>query len=353
LTLLDGTNPESPTYKPYIGNLTLANTGTINFTAGTVLESYPFNPSSTSTWELGGRIIPKVIVNNNSRMNFTDVNNSGTTYIKEVSAGYVDVLTPASVSLNSTYVGIAGGSASHNYNASTRVLTFSIYGGGGSINNQYIAITYYINVAVGHRVDFSINYSISSEGGWDKGYVAFSIPGAEEGSPEEALAQSPVNGVSGISSNNTVTGTLVGGYQYVLNMIYSKDSSGTAGSDTFSGNITFTTVLTSGQPSYLSFQTGRTFTFDKFFRDPAPYMLYLTSDTSGSQTNLAIPERNLGTLVQGTNPGGVYTATIRDCVVTSTNFIWFAGKNSVDNGNNSGWIFGASPTTQTNIQFFL
>jgi hypothetical protein len=135
-------------------------------------------------------------------------------------------------------------------------------------------------------------------------------------------------------------------------MTYTKDGSQTVGSDTFSGSIVFTFSGGVGT-SIVRFQASRTFTFDKFFRNSSTQLLTISSDSLGVSTNLRIPVNNLGTLVQGSNPGGVYTATIRDCVVTSTNYMWFAGKNSVDAGNNSGWIFGASPTTQTNVQFFL
>jgi hypothetical protein len=187
-------------YKPYIRNLTLAATGTINFTSGTALESDPLNPASTRTWELGGRTIePTVIVSNNSRLDITDTANLDTTYIK--------------------------------------------------------------------------------------------------------------------------------------NLISSTSDAGSS-------------------PSTLRFQSGRTFTFDKFFHDPTVYALTLASTTSGTQTNLVIPERNLGTLVQGTNPGGVLTATITDCAVTSGSYIWYAGKYYVNGGNNSGWIFAESPT-QLKTQFFL
>jgi hypothetical protein len=190
----------STIYRPYIRNLTLAATGTINFTSGTALESDPLNPASTRTWELGGRTIePTVIVSNNSRLDITDTANLGTTYIK--------------------------------------------------------------------------------------------------------------------------------------NLISSTSDAGSS-------------------PSTLRFQSGGTFTFDKFFHDPTVYALILASTTSGTQINLAIATRNLGTIVQGTNPGGVFTATITDCAVTSGSYIWYAGKYYNNLSNNSGWIFAESPT-QLKTQFFL
>jgi hypothetical protein len=287
-------------------------------------------------------------------LNFTDSNVLDTTYIKEVSAGYVDIApTPATVQSAGTFVQVSGGSVTHNYNSSSRVLTFSLFGGGSSRNNQFVTLSYGLTVAAGTRVDYSINWSISSEAGYDKGSVSAFLAGAEEGSPEEAAAQLPVNGVSG-STSNTVTGTLTyfPGYQWAIGMTYQKDSASTSGTDTFSGTITFTTVQVTPLSSYLYFPAGRTVTFDKFFHDPTAYPLFLESSQLGSRANLAIPARNLGTLVQGTNPGGTYTVSIRDVAVTSGEYIWYTGKFFEDRGNNSGWIFAESPT-QLSTQFFL
>jgi len=339
-TTILSTNPASSstvTISPlYLQNLTIGTTGTITITDDTNLATYPNN---VSTWELGGRIIPNITVLSNSTLNITDVSNSGTTYIKKVS-GQTAVLIapPPSVTFSSQSILVAGGTVSHNYNSTTLVLTFSLYGGGSARNNQSVGLNYTVTPAAGTSVNYTINWTVSSESGYDKGYVT--IAGVTR-----------VDGVSG-SNSGSASGTISVSGTSQINLAYTKDTSVTGGTDTFSGSITFTAVSNIA-PSYLSFQAGRTFTFDKFFHDPTPYPLYLNSDTSGSQTNLAIPARNLGTLVQGTNPGSIYTATIQDCAVTSTNYMWFAGNNSVDAGNNSGWIFGASPTTQTNIQFFL
>lgn len=321
--------------KVYIQNLTVANTSTINFTDDTVLISDPRNAGLNRTWELAGKTVPKVVVSRNSRLIIYDVNNLGTTYIKEMSAGPL----PTGQFLYTQSISVSGGTATTDYSFSTRILTFSLYGGGGSVNNQNVQLSYTIVVA--ESLSYSYNWTVSSEINYDKGYIY--------------VDSSPVvNGVSG-SNSSSGSGTLTPG-THTITFVYTKDPSGTTGSDTFSGSITFSKAVTffTALTSYLSFQAGRTFTFDKFFRDPTPYPLYLNSDTTFERTNLRIPERNLGTLVQGTNPGGgSVTVTIRDCAVTSTNYMWFAGKNSVNVDNNSGWIFGASPTTQTNIQFFL
>jgi hypothetical protein len=333
LALLNGITYDefgsSTIYRPYIRNLTLAATGTINFTAGTVLESDPLNSAATRTWELGGRTIePTVIVNDSCRLDITDTGNLGTTYIK-------NLIGPTSLSAGSApAIGFSSTSGSgtftHSYSSATQTLTFSL--NGNSINGISMVLIY--NIPAGLNIGYTINYSISSEANYDFGSIT--ISGA-----------TVLSGVSGTRSGTVSGSTSDSGS---INIYYSKDGSATSGSDTFSGTITFFAI--GGALSTLRFQSGGTFTFDKFFHDPTIYPLTLASTTSGTQTNLAIPTRNLGTIVQGTNPGGLFTSTITDCAVTSGSYIWYAGKYYVNGGNNSGWIFAESPT-QLKTQFFL
>jgi len=344
-TTILSTNPASSStvtigyYSPnplYLQNLTIGTTGTITITDDTNLATYPNN---VSTWELGGRIIPSITVLPKSTLNITDVSNSGTTYIKDISAGGL-VVPPSTVVYSNQSISVAGGSVTHSYNQSTKTLTFSLYGGGGSVNGQTINLYYNINTFETTTATYSYNWAVSSESGYDFGSI--NIGGT-----------TVVNAVSGSrvgSGSGTVTFPSASTWQ-LATMTYTKDGSNTDGSDTFSGSIVFT--FPSVGTSIVRFQANRTFTFDKFFRNSSTQLLTIGSDQSGVSTNLRIPVNNLGTLVQGSNPGSIYTATIQDCAVTSTNYMWFAGKNSVNAGNNSGWIFGASPTTQTNIQFFL
>jgi hypothetical protein len=346
-TTILSTNPASSStvtigyYSPnplYLQNLTIGTTGTITITDDTNLATYPNN---VSTWELGGRIIPNITVLPNSTLNITDVSNSGTTYIKDISAGGQGTVPPPTVVYSNQSISVAGGSVTHSYNESTKTLTFSLYGGGGSVNGQTINLYYNINTFGTTVANYSYNWAVSSESGYDKGSI--NIGGT--------TVVDRVSG-SGVSSGSgTVTFPSASTWQ-LATMTYTKDGSQTAGSDTFSGSIVFTFSGGDGT-SIVRFQASRTFTFDKFFRNSSTQLLTIGSDQSGVSTNLRIPVNNLGTLVHGSNPGSIYTATIQDCAVTSTNYMWFAGKNSVNAGNNSGWIFGASPTTQTNVQFFL
>jgi len=347
-TTILSTNPASSStvtigyYSPnplYLQNLTIGTTGTITITDDTNLATYPNN---VSTWELGGRIIPNITVLPNSTLNITDVSNSGTTYIKDISAGGQGFVVPSpTVVYDTQSISVAGGSVTHSYNQSTKTLTFSLYGGGGTVDGQTINLYYNINTFGTTTANYSYNWAVSSESGYDKGSI--NIGGT--------TVVDRVSG-SGVSSGSgTVTFPSASTWQ-LATMTYTKDGSQTDGSDTFSGSIVFTFSGGVGT-SIVRFQASRTFTFDKFFRNSSTQLLTIGSDQSGVSTNLRIPVNNLGTLVHGSNPGSIYTATIKDCAVTSTNYMWFAGKNSVDAGNNSGWIFGASPTTQTNVQFFL
>jgi hypothetical protein len=311
----------------YIQTLTIATTGTINFSNSTVLVSRP--DAVRYNWELAGRTIPKVLVSSNSRLDITDTANLGTTYIKNViSSTSLAVDASPTIVFSSTS---GSGTFTHSYSSATRTLTFNLFG--DFLDGIDMLLTYNITLPTGKSVAYSINYSINSEANFDFGSIT--ISGA-----------TPLD-VSG-SSTGTVSGSTSTSGSIVIR--YRKDSSVSSATDTFSGTIVFSNAL---EPSStLRFQAGRTFTFDKFFHDATVYELNLSSTTSGTQTNLAIPERNLGTLVQGTNPGGVNTATIRDCAVTSGEYIWYAGKYHVNNGNNSGWIFAESPTTLS-TQFFL
>jgi phage-related protein len=314
----------------YIRTLTIATTGTINFSNSTVLVSAP--NAVGYNWELGGRTIEStVIVSPNSRLDITDTANLGTTYIKNVVSS-TSLAVAASPTIVFSSTSGFGGIFTHSYSSATRTLTFNLFG--GNTDDIDMNLIYNITVPTGKSVAYSINYSISSEASFDLGSIT--ISGA-----------TAVGGVSGISTGTASGSTSTSG-QIIIR--YTKDGINTGGSDTFSGTIVFSNV---GElPSTLRFQAGRTFTFDKFFHDPTVYALTLASTSSGVQTNLVIPERNLGTLVQGTNPGGVLTATIQDCAVTSGEYIWYAGKYHVNNGNNSGWIFAESPTTLS-TQFFL
>jgi len=347
-TTILSTNPASSStvtigyyaYSPlYLQNLTIGTTGTITITGDTNLATYPNN---VSTWELGGRIIPSIIVLPDSTLNITDVSNSGTTYIKDISAGGLGLgVIPPSIVYSNQSISVSGGSVTHSYNESTKTLTFSLYGGGSTVNGQTINLYYTINTFGRTTANYSYNWAASSESGYDFGSLNIA------GTTVVSLASGSEVG----SGSGTVTFPSAATWQ-LATMTYTKDGSATAGSDTFSGSIVFTFSGVLGT-SIVRFQANRTFTFDKFFRNSSTQLLTISSDQSGVRTNLRIPVNNLGTLVHGSNPGSIYPATIKDCAVTSTNYMWFAGNNSVDAGNNSGWIFGASPTTQTNIQFFL
>jgi hypothetical protein len=323
-----------------IKNLTVNNTGTINFDPATVLIS---ESGATQTWELGGRTIPKVLINPGSNIKITDVTSSNTTYINEISYGDTVPSPPAvQVMFSSQSITVAGGTITYLYYPNTGILTFTLYGGGSTVNNQTINLYLNVIVPTGYTANYSCNVTVSSEASHDKGYLI--IDGT-----------TVINAVSGSNSYASSGSFSAGTHQ--LTIRYTKDTSITGGTDTFSGSFSVATAgFTAPTATYLQFHSGRTFTFDKFFHDattPNYIPLTISSTQSGVRTNLVIPSNNFGTLVNGTDPAGSTTATIINCAVTSTNYIWFAGKNSIDGGNNSGWIFGKSPNSQTAVQFLL
>jgi hypothetical protein len=326
-------NSYSPYY--YIQNLTVNNTkGTISIDPGTELISEPNYIGQNRTWELGGITVPKISINNVSSIKITDVNNSNTTYIKEISSiktaeGVAFVFSYGSVSIAKT-----GGTVVDIFG--TNSLAFTLYGGGGAVNGQSIQQTYYVNSLYGGY--YTWTSQTSSEANYDFGQFTFD--------------GSLIDRRSGSVSTSSAASTYLSPGSHTIVATYTKDTATTGGSDSYSVTITFTGG--SIAPSNLSFQAGRNFTFDKFFINPTQFPLTISSDESGAKTNLKVPMNNLGTLVQAANPGGgTSTVTIVDCAVTSTNYIWFAGTNTVNNGNNSGWIFGKNPTSQTSVTFFL
>ena len=132
----------------------------------------------------------------------------------------------ASVVYSDQYISKSGGSVTHGY--SSNVLTFSLYGGGSAVNSQVITLDYNITVPGGSSVYWVLDYSISSESGYDFGYVTIAGIGS-------------VSAVSGTSSGSR-NGTLPNAGTYQISIKYTKDTGVTSGTDTFFGSIAFTTT---------------------------------------------------------------------------------------------------------------
>jgi hypothetical protein len=135
------------------------------------------------------------------------------------SAGASVSVTQSGVSQSAT---VGGGTASHSYNSGTGSLSFSLFGGGSTVNSQTVDLNYRITLKESGTVTW--NLTANSESGYDWGYLY--INSTQYG-----------NRVSGTTSDTGST-TLAAG-TYTINLKYTKDTNGTAGTDTFSGSLSF------------------------------------------------------------------------------------------------------------------
>jgi hypothetical protein len=135
-----------------------------------------------------------------------------------------------------SYVGqsisVTGGTVTSNYSPGTNTLSFSIYGGGSSVNNQYITLDY--QVYIEGSVNFAWNLTVSSDNydpeDDDAGFLQI------DGSQREAMAGQVTR-----TGNLTLTAA---GRWVPIRFWYRKGSYLTAGSDTFSGSIVFSGLVT-------------------------------------------------------------------------------------------------------------
>lgn len=112
------------------------------------------------------------------------------------------------------------------------------------------------------------------------------------------------------------------------NCIVSNDG---AGALTITDSNTFTTLQNTVQPTTFTFTAGTTQTITNFYVSGAAGNLVTINSTSSSAAYLS----KAG--------GGVVSCdylNITNSSVTPNQFTWYAGANSVNNGGNSGWIFG-------------
>ena len=89
-------------------------------------------------------------------------------------------------------------------------------------------------------------------------------------------------------------------------------------------NITNSTIA-----GYVIFSSGNTYTFNNFNLKGSPFLtLYIISDVTGNQF----------TLLKTSGAVSSNYLSIQDSIATG-GAVWYAGNNSVDLGNNSGWLF--------------
>jgi hypothetical protein len=117
---------------------------------------------------------------------------------------------------------------------------------------------------------------------------------------------------SGVTFNCTIDCALTGGAYLIL---YSSG--------------TFNNITNSVSPAAIKFKSGLTYTFNNFnLRGTAGNLVTIVSSTPGNQYTLS-------------KASGVVSSnylSIQDSVATGGT-VWYAGANSVDLGNNTGWLF--------------
>jgi len=146
-------------------------------------------------------------------------------------------------------------------------------------------------------------------------------------------------GTGTISMTSTGTKTFTGGgstFNCTLN-------SGGAGALTISGSNTFNNITNTVQPTTFNFTSGTTTTVTNFN----------VSGTSGSLVTLKAS--TAGTQFTISKSSGIVSSdylSITDSAATG-GATWYAGANSTNVSNNSGWIFTAPPVTTNTGSFFL
>lgn len=144
-------------------------------------------------------------------------------------------------------------------------------------------------------------------------------------------------GTGKISMTRATSKTFVGGGS-TYNCTLSNDG---AGALTISGSNTITTIANGVQPTTFSFTAGTTTTIENW-------------NISGTAGNLVVIQSDVAsphTLVKST-PQAVsadYLSITQSTALGSAG--WYAGANSINGGNNSGWIFTAPPVS--NGGFFM
>lgn len=143
-------------------------------------------------------------------------------------------------------------------------------------------------------------------------------------------------GVGKISMSAATAKTFVGGGS-TYNCTLSNDG---AGALTISGSNTFTTLANGVQPTTFTFTSGTTTTVTNWNISGTAGNLVTIGSTTTSQHTLS-------------DASGIVSADYLS--ISYSNAIggaaWYAGANSTDGGNNTGWIFSSAPITTGN--FFL
>ena len=146
-------------------------------------------------------------------------------------------------------------------------------------------------------------------------------------------------GTGTISMTAATAKTFVGGgstYNCTINQ-------GGAGQLTFTGSNTFNNITNTVQPATILFTAGTTTTFTSAFS---------LSGTAGNLITIGSVTAASHTLSKASGTVSCDYLSISRSTATG-GASWYAGANSTDGGNNSGWIFTAPPTPVTSTGNFL
>ena len=146
-------------------------------------------------------------------------------------------------------------------------------------------------------------------------------------------------GTSTISLTSASAKTFIGGAKTYYNL-----NQGGAGALTISGNNTFNNITNSVQPTTVTFTASSTNTFANFSLNGTDgNLVTITSSTAGTAANIVKTGGKVNT---------VDYVSLQDSAASPAS-IWYAGANSTNVSNNSGWIFSAAPILTQNYGNFL
>lgn len=147
-----------------------------------------------------------------------------------------------------------------------------------------------------------------------------------------------ISGTGTISMTSSSSKTFIGGsFAYPITL-----NNGGIGALTITGNNSFTNITNSVQPTTFTFTSGTTTTVTNWnVNGTAGNLVTINSTTSTSHTlskSSGKVTANYLSISNSTATGGA---------------VWYAGVNSIDGGNNVGWIFSAVPETVNGFFSFL
>jgi hypothetical protein len=111
---------------------------------------------------------------------------------------------------------------------------------------------------------------------------------------------------------------------------------------TVTGANTFTTIANGVQPTSFLFTAATTTTVTN----------WSVSGTAGNLVTIGSVTAATHTLSQASGTVSSNYLSISRSTATG-GASWYAGANSTDGGNNTGWIFSAAPTSSTGAFFFM